>query len=359
MTKDLVLKKVSKKFGESYAVRGVDLVIKDGEFVTLLGPSGCGKTTTLRMIAGFETITEGSITYNGKVINELTPQQRKFGIVFQSYALFPHMRVDENVAFGLKMQKYPKDKIDARVNELLDIVGLRQHKKKYPAELSGGMQQRVALARALAPNPDVILLDEPLSALDAKIRVKLRAEIKQLQAKLGVTMIYVTHDQEEALSISDRVVVMNQGVVEQVDVPVEIYKKPTSEYVADFVGSNNFCNGVLKNGTLDIIDKAFVFKVDYDSSLESQTITAAIRPERIEVMNNRDSSKLEPGNLLTGELIVFTFLGLIVRLVVKVEDKEINVDMLEKNFTKLKLSRGDQVTLYLPPDGFLIFTNNK
>ncbi len=356
MAKDLVLKKVSKKFGDSYAVKGVDLVIKDGEFLTLLGPSGCGKTTTLRMIAGFETITEGTITYNGSVINNLMPQQRKFGIVFQSYALFPHMRVDENVAFGLKMQKYPKDRMDARVNELLGIVGLQQHKKKYPAELSGGMQQRVALARALAPHPDVILLDEPLSALDAKIRVKLRAEIKQLQVKLGVTMIYVTHDQEEALSISDRVVVMNRGVIEQVDIPIEIYKNPKSEYVADFVGSNNFCNGKLTGGNLDISDKSFVFKVDYDPSLESSRVTAAIRPERIEVMNSRDSSKVEQENIIKGELVVFTFLGLIVRLVVNVDGKDIYVDMLEKNFTKLKLSRGDQVVLYLPPDGFLIFT---
>ncbi len=357
MAKDLILEKVSKKFGDSYAVKGVDLVIKDGEFVTLLGPSGCGKTTTLRMIAGFETITEGTITYNDSVINKLTPQQRKFGIVFQSYALFPHMRVDENVAFGLKMQKYPKNDIDPRVNELLGIVGLKEHKKKYPAELSGGMQQRVALARALAPNPDVILLDEPLSALDAKIRVKLRAEIKQLQVKLGVTMIYVTHDQEEALSISDRVVVMNHGVIEQVDVPIEIYKKPKSEYVADFVGSNNFFNGILTGGSLNITDKSINFKVNYIPSLESSVVTAALRPERVEVMNNRDSLKVEKENLLKGELIVFTFLGLIVRLVVKIDDKDIYVDMLEKNFTKLELSRRDQVELYFPPDGFLIFTN--
>lgn len=357
MAKNLVLEKVSKKFGDSYAVKGVDLEIKDGEFLTLLGPSGCGKTTTLRMIAGFETITEGTITYKGKVLNNLTPQQRQFGIVFQSYALFPHMRVDENVAFGLKMQKYPKDKIDSRVDELLGIVGLRQHKRKYPAELSGGMQQRVALARALAPSPEVILLDEPLSALDAKIRVKLRAEIKQLQVKLGVTMIYVTHDQEEALSISDRVVVMNHGIIEQVDVPIEIYKNPKSEYVANFVGSNNFCNGRLENGIIDIEDKPFKFKLSYDPSLEGKSVTAAIRPERVEVINNLDTSKMEDSNIIQGELIVFTFLGLIVRLIIDIGGKNINVDVLEKDFTKMNLSRGDKVELYLPPDGFLTFTN--
>ncbi len=356
MTKDLVLESVSKKFGDSYAVKGVDLVIKDGEFLTLLGPSGCGKTTTLRMIAGFETITEGTITYKGRVLNGLMPQQRKFGIVFQSYALFPHMRVDENVAFGLKMQKYPKDKIDLRVDELLDIVGLKAHKKKYPAELSGGMQQRVALARALAPSPEVILLDEPLSALDAKIRVKLRAEIKQLQVKLGVTMIYVTHDQEEALSISDRVVVMNHGVIEQVDVPIEIYKNPKSEYVANFVGSNNFCNGILTGGKIDIEGKPFKFKLNYDPSLESKRATAAIRPERVEVVNGLDTSKMEDSNLIQGELVVFTFLGLIVRLIIDIGGKNINVDVLEKDFTKMNLSRGDKVDLYLPPDGFLVFT---
>ena len=355
MAENLVLEGVSKKFGDSYAVRNVDLEIRDGEFLTLLGPSGCGKTTTLRMIAGFETITEGTITYKGKVLNNLTPQQRKFGIVFQSYALFPHMRVDENIAFGLKMQKYPKDKINARVDELLGIVGLQNAKRKYPAELSGGMQQRVALARALAPSPDVILLDEPLSALDAKIRVKLRAEIKQLQAKLGVTMIYVTHDQEEALSISDRVVVMNQGVIEQVDVPVEIYKNPKSEYVADFVGSNNFCEGKLANGRLNIDGKPYKFKVDYDPSYESKPVTAAIRPERIEVINEGKASDMEESNILHGELVVYTFLGLIVRMIVDIGDKKINVDVLEKNFSKMNLSNGDNVDLYLPPEGFLTF----
>lgn len=355
MADNLVLEGVSKKFGNSYAVKNVDLEIRDGEFLTLLGPSGCGKTTTLRMIAGFETITEGTITYKGKVLNNLTPQQRKFGIVFQSYALFPHMRVDENIAFGLKMQKYPKDKIDSRVDELLGIVGLENAKKKYPAELSGGMQQRVALARALAPHPDVILLDEPLSALDAKIRVKLRAEIKQLQVKLGVTMIYVTHDQEEALSISDRVVVMNQGVIEQVDVPVQIYKNPQSEYVADFVGSNNFCEGKLENGRLDIEAKPYKFKLNYDPSLELKPVTAAIRPERIEVVNGVDTSKMDSGNILHGELVVYTFLGLIVRMIVDIGDKKINVDVLEKNFSKMNVSNGDKVDLYLPPEGFITF----
>lgn len=355
MADNLVLEGVSKKFGNSYAVKKVNLEIRDGEFLTLLGPSGCGKTTTLRMIAGFETITEGTITYKGKVLNKLTPQQRKFGIVFQSYALFPHMRVDENIAFGLKMQKYPKDNIDSRVDELLGIVGLEKAKKKYPAELSGGMQQRVALARALAPNPDVILLDEPLSALDAKIRVKLRAEIKQLQVKLGVTMIYVTHDQEEALSISDRVVVMNQGVIEQVDVPVQIYKNPKSEYVADFVGSNNFCEGRLESGKLNIEGKPYKFKLNYDSSLESKAVTAAIRPERIEVVNGVDTSKMESGNILHGKLLVYTFLGLIVRMIVDIGDKKINVDVLEKNFSRMNVSNGDKVDLYLPPEGFITF----
>ena len=243
MTENLVLKDISKSFDKFKAVKKINLEVSKGEFLTLLGPSGCGKSTTLRMIAGFEAPTDGEIIYNGNVINDLTPQKRNFGIVFQSYALFPHMKVSDNIAFGLKMHKYPKDKIDSRVNELLDIVGLKNAKHKYPPELSGGMQQRVALARALAPSPEVLLLDEPLSALDAKIRVKLRAEIKELQTELGITTIYVTHDQEEALAISDRVVIMNHGTIEQIDVPVEIYKKPTSKYVADFVGTSNFFEG--------------------------------------------------------------------------------------------------------------------
>ncbi len=350
MVENLILKDISKSFDKFQAVKKINLEIKKGEFLTLLGPSGCGKSTTLRMIAGFEAPTAGEIIYNGNVINDLTPQKRNFGIVFQSYALFPHMKVSDNVAFGLKMHKYPKDKINSRVDEFLDIVGLKNAKHKYPPELSGGMQQRVALARALAPSPEVLLLDEPLSALDAKIRVKLRAEIKELQTELGITTIYVTHDQEEALAISDRVVIMNHGTIEQIDVPVEIYKKPTSKYVADFVGTSNFFEGKLENGIL----KTKNCSLTISSGEKSGNITASMRPEQIEIMSE-DNNNSE--NVIKGKLVVIIYLGLIVRLIVRKNDHEIIVDILEKDFTSMKLVRGQDLKVHFPSDGFLVFNN--
>ena len=350
MVENLILKDISKSFDKFQAVKKINLEIKKGEFLTLLGPSGCGKSTTLRMIAGFEAPTAGEIIYNGNVINDLTPQKRNFGIVFQSYALFPHMKVSDNVAFGLKMHKYPKDKINSRVDEFLDIVGLKNAKHKYPPELSGGMQQRVALARALAPSPEVLLLDEPLSALDAKIRVKLRAEIKELQTELGITTIYVTHDQEEALAISDRVVIMNHGTIEQIDIPVEIYKKPTSKYVADFVGTSNFFEGKLENGIL----KTKNCSLTISSGEKSGNITASMRPEQIEIMSE-DNNNSE--NVIKGKLVVIIYLGLIVRLIVRKNDHEIIVDILEKDFTSMKLVRGQDLKVHFPSDGFLVFNN--
>ncbi len=353
MPKNLLLESISKVYGRLSAVKNVSLEIKEGEFVTLLGPSGCGKTTTLRMIAGFETPTSGKIRYDGKVINNLIPQRRNFGIVFQSYALFPHMRVKENVAFGLKMHRYPKEKIGRRVDELLKMVGLSEHKEKYPPELSGGMQQRVALARAMAPSPEVILLDEPLSALDAKIRVRLRAEIKQLQADLGITTIYVTHDQEEALSISDRVVIMNEGEIEQIDRPIDVYKNPHSRYVADFVGTTNFFDGMLEGNV--VRGEGFELRVSQGSGIRAGPVTAAIRPESIEILKPGKKGKLVSGNIIEGNLMVVVFLGLMVRLVVRTAGRDLIVDSLEKSYEELGVDRGDSLRLYLPPDAFRVY----
>ncbi len=355
MAKNLILEDIDKIYGKLYAVKSVNLEIKEGEFLTLLGPSGCGKTTTLRMVAGFEEPDSGKLIYNGKVINNLIPQRRNFGIVFQSYALFPHMKVKENVAFGLKMHRYPKNRIGGRVDELLNTVGLIEHKEKYPPQLSGGMQQRVALARALAPSPEVLLLDEPLSALDAKIRVKLRGEIKQLQSDLGITTIYVTHDQEEALSISDRVVIMKQGLIEQVDIPINIYKKPVSTYVAAFVGTSNFFEGDLEDGFIE--GRNFKIKVPETEELSSGAVSGAIRPEKVEVVMGHAAKKLVKENLLQGKLMVVVFLGLMVRLVVKVGEMDIIVDFLEKRFEDLGIKRGDTIDLYFPPDGFTLYRN--
>ena len=235
----LQLEGITKQFGGFSALQGISLEIAQGEFVCFLGPSGCGKTTLLRIIAGLEAQTSGRIRQGGRDISTLPPAQRDYGIVFQSYALFPNLNVADNVAYGLVNRRVPKAQIRARVAELVALVGLPGSEAKYPAQLSGGQQQRIALARALATSPGLLLLDEPLSALDAIVRVHLRQEIKRLQRQLGVTTIMVTHDQEEALSIADRIVVMNHGVIEQVGSPMQIYREPASAFVADFVGRIN------------------------------------------------------------------------------------------------------------------------
>ncbi len=235
----LRLEGIHKRFGAFTALEEIDLAIGRGEFVCFLGPSGCGKTTLLRIIAGLEAQTRGRLWQGGREISQLPPAQRDYGIVFQSYALFPNLSVADNVAYGLANRRQPRAAIQARVEELLQLVGLPGSGGKYPAQMSGGQQQRVALARALATSPDLLLLDEPLSALDAIVRVHLRKELRALQRRLGVTTIMVTHDQEEALTLADRIVVMNHGVIEQVGTPLQIYREPASPFVADFVGKAN------------------------------------------------------------------------------------------------------------------------
>jgi len=361
MGKDLLLENLTKKFDQIVAVRDMNLEVKEAEFVCFLGPSGCGKTTTLRLIAGFEIPTNGIIRYEGNVINDIIPQKRNFGIVFQSYALFPHMTIAENVGFGLKMRKVPKNQVNKRVDELLELVDLTDQKYKHPPELSGGQQQRVALIRSLATYPQILLLDEPLSALDAKIRVNLRAEIKKLQVELGITMVYVTHDQEEALSISDRVIVMNQGYIEQVNKPIEIYKNPGTRFVADFVGTSNFFEGELRGTT--VINKTtelnFVVSQDALSTLQSTRgkVTISIRPEKVLLFKGRKklSDEYEKTNIKYGTIEVVTFLGVIVRSLVELADKHVIVDITEKDFEKSLLKRGESVTLYVSPEDFLVF----
>jgi len=354
MGRNLRLENLTKRFGTLTAVDHVHLEIEEGEFVCFLGPSGCGKTTILRMITGFETVTEGKIIFDGKVINDLIPQKREFGIVFQSYALFPNMTVEENIAFGLKMRKMTKKAIAERVDQMLDLIGLRDWRNLYPAQLSGGQQQRVALVRALAPDPQVLLLDEPLSALDAKIRVRLRAEVKRLQQELKKTMIYVTHDQEEALSIADRVVVMEMGRFQQVGKPIDIYKCPTSSFVADFVGTSNFFQGHRTDDRVSTGKRQF--KTVQVGSSSQEEVILAIRPEKIEIFPRRKSpDDLEPSNLVPGKIDVVTFLGAAVRLVVNVDGEEIVSDVIEKEFAQKQLKQGDEILLYFPPEAFLVY----
>ena len=275
----LSLSGIHKSFGSFVALQDVELDIRRGEFVCFLGPSGCGKTTLLRIIAGLETQTAGSIRQDGRDISLLPPAERDYGIVFQSYALFPNLSVADNVGYGLVNRKVPRARAAARIDELLKLVGLPGSNAKFPAQLSGGQQQRVALARALATAPGLLLLDEPLSALDALERVRLRQEIRLLQRQLGVTTIMVTHDQEEALSVADRIVVMNHGVIEQVGTPMQVYRDPATPFVADFVGKINVLSGRLQPGRrLAIGDSRF--ECAHDTQVE-RDVKIYLRPEDV------------------------------------------------------------------------------
>jgi iron(III) transport system ATP-binding protein len=276
----LSLSGVSKYFGSFAALSDVSFEISEGEFICFLGPSGCGKTTLLRCIAGLETQNEGTIILGGKDISWLPPSSRDFGIVFQSYALFPNLKVSDNITYGLVNQKISAAKIQAKCNELLELVDLTEHVNKYPAQLSGGQQQRVALARALATSPGLLLLDEPLSALDAKVRSYLRREIREIQNRLGVTTIMVTHDQEEAQSMADRIIVINEGRIEQTGTPGEIYDHPATPFIADFIGTMNFVPAVVA-GINSVDCEAVSLKCDVSDYLIGAKLSCAIRPEDI------------------------------------------------------------------------------
>ena len=355
MSKRLILEKVRKTYGSLVAVDDVDLDIEPGEFVCFLGPSGCGKTTLLRMITGFETLTSGNIVYDEKIINDVIPQKREFGIVFQSYALFPNMTVNENIAFGLKMRKMPQDLIDERVIEMLKLIGLTGWEGHYPSQLSGGQQQRVALARSLAIKPNILLLDEPLSALDAKIRVRLRTVIKKLQQDLGITLIYVTHDQEEALSLADRVVIMRDGQIRQVGSPWEIYKEPKTSFIAEFVGTSNFISGTKKDGKVKF--EQLELTVSNLDDVEGEDVHLAVRPENVELVDVTISSEqCVSSNVFEVVAEVITFLGAVVRIAFVLEGETMIIDISEKDFGKMGLKRGGKIKVYFPPDAFHVYT---
>src|SRR6266851_48069 len=280
----LEINDLRKVFGPISVVQNFALAVERGEFVSFLGPSGCGKTTTLRMVAGFEQPSAGTIRINGKEVTGLRPNQRNVGMVFQSYALFPNMTVAENVGFGLKVAKRPASEISGRVEEMLRLIKLPTLAERYPYQLSGGQQQRVALARALAIKPQVLLLDEPLSALDAKIRVSLRQEIRTVQRTLGITTIYVTHDQEEALSMSDRIVVMNEGRVEQIGTPFEVYNYPRTRFVASFVGTLNILRGRVvdaTSGRIAVDDQPITAARGMGGLQNGEVRSLALRPEAV------------------------------------------------------------------------------
>ena len=324
---------LSKTFGTFEAVQDFNLSIDKGELVSFLGPSGCGKTTTLRVVAGFETPTTGSIKINGEDITNKPPNQRNVGMVFQAYALFPNMTVGGNIGFGMKIAKHPKEKIKERVDELLSLISMEGLADRYPFQLSGGQQQRVALARALALEPQVLLLDEPLSALDAKIRVSLRAEIRSIQQKLGITAIYVTHDQEEALSLSDRVVVMNKGVMEQVGAPFEIYNFPQTEFVAQFVGTLNAVSAEVNDPaskTLTYDNLNLQTAADLKGRQHGDRVMIAIRPERLSFAKEGPKD-----NVIDCTIDDITFLGSIVRIQVRFGTSKFYMDTFNNPYLEL------------------------
>lgn len=284
---------VIKRFGKDTIINGLSLDVKPGEFFTLLGPSGCGKTTLLRMIIGFNSIEGGEIRIDGKVVNNIPTNKRNMGMVFQNYAIFPHMSVRDNVAFGLKNRKMPQDQIEKQVDEILKVVKIDHLKKRMPTKLSGGQQQRVALARAIVIHPEVLLMDEPLSNLDAKLRVEMRNAIKRIQQQVGITTLYVTHDQEEALAVSDRIAIMNGGVIQQIDTPKNVYQRPANIFVSTFIGLSNIMEGIIGKAdgktTVRIGDYSVAMDNLDDTCTHGQAVKISIRPE--EFIINRDSDE--------------------------------------------------------------------
>ena len=347
-----------KAFGEFVALRNISLSIREGEFVCFLGPSGCGKTTLLRAIAGLDLQSRGMIHQAGKDISILPPSQRDYGIVFQSYALFPNLTIEQNIAFGLENTRRPRAEIEARVKELLALVGLADQARKYPAQLSGGQQQRIALARAIAISPGLLLLDEPLSALDAKVRVHLRHEIKELQRKLGVTTIMVTHDQEEALSMADRIVVMNHGVIDQVGTPTEIYRHPKTLFVADFIGeTNQFPARIAGPSKLALV--ATDLACAPHGLPEGSEATVVIRPVDIIPHGNGTTESIgTPENLIDVKVEKMEFLGAFWRCRLsspRFADRILIADFSINAVRRLGIEIGGTMQVELPCERVLVF----
>ncbi|RFZ80810.1 ABC transporter ATP-binding protein [Lacrimispora amygdalina] len=339
----MTLKDIDVRYDKKKQVlKGLNLEIKEGELVSLLGPSGCGKTTTLRVVAGFIEPESGVFSLDGEDLTKVPVHKRNFGIVFQSYALFPHLNVYDNVAFGLKMRKLDKVQIDQKVKNILEICGLSEFEKRFPQQMSGGQRQRVALARALVIEPKLLLLDEPLSNLDAKLRINMRMEIKRIQKKLGITTLFVTHDQEECFSISDKVAVMNQGVIEQFDTPENIYQRPETEFVARFIGFENFLT-LNKEGNVYKTQAGTVFTVE--SVKSGDLLAGTIRPEDIRI-----AGETQDHNVLSGTVGVRTFLGKSYQYEVLTEEGKFLVSRPAEEIYE----EGSTIRLYLPESKLIL-----
>ncbi len=349
----LEIQNLSKNFGNFHALKDISLKINDGDFVCFLGPSGCGKTTLLRCIAGLENQNSGKVYQQQKDISKLPPSSRDFGIVFQSYALFPNLTVSSNIDYGLINKKWKTSDISDRVTGLLEMVGLEDHSRKYPSQLSGGEQQRVALARALATSPGLLLLDEPLSALDAKVRIRLRKQIKDLHRSLNLTTIMVTHDQEEAQSMADRIFVMNAGEIIQSGSPKEIYHKANSPFIADFIGITNFLDAKVLSGD-QVKVREIALNCDTSNFEKNSSVQLAIRPESIKVVKQPD--KLE--NHISGKLVDVEFLGSFQRLYIVVSEfggETLMVDVTVSNDNSEGFTLGQIVTVELPKKAITVY----
>lgn len=350
----LVIRGVTKRFGAFTAIENINLDIYKGEFVSFLGPSGCGKTTLLRAISGLDVQTSGCIQQDGRDISDLPVSARDFGIVFQSYALFPNLKIKDNVGYGLVSAGKSRKDIAARVEELLGLVGLADQANKYPSQLSGGQQQRVSLARALALSPGLLLLDEPLSALDARVRARLRGEICDLQKRLGITTIMVTHDQEEALTMSDRIVVMSKGHIEQIGTPDEVYRKPASPFVADFVGRMNFIQGRLRDASsADCQGASLTFAGDLMYAAGTP-VTICLRPEDVTVRSIEGSS-----NTFDVDVGVMEFMGNHFTTTLHVVGSHLNIsaDFSMNAVRDLGIKPGTRIKASLPADRLRVFAS--
>lgn len=339
------LKDIRMSFDGEVVLDGIDLSIKDGEFVTLLGPSGCGKTTTLRIIAGFESPDSGDVFFEGEKINAVPPHKRNINTIFQRYALFPHLNVYENIAFGLKVKKTPKSEIPGKIDEMLRLVNLKGLEKRRIDTLSGGQQQRVAIARAIINHPKVLLLDEPLSALDLKLRKDMQVELKNLQKRTGITFIFVTHDQEEALSMSDTVIVMDKGKIQQIGTPADIYNEPLNAFVADFIGESNIIDGVMRKDFLVEFDnKEFVC---LDSGFDiNEDVDVVIRPEDVDIVPPVQG-------MLEGQVTSVTFLGVHYEIIVDINNFKWMIQTTDKHEV------GETVGLYIEPDAIHIMKKSE
>lgn len=339
------IKNISKSFGDKVILDDVSINVKRGEFVTILGPSGCGKTTMLRLLAGFGQADKGEIRINGEDITNVPPHQRPVNTVFQRYALFPHLDVYENIAFGLKLQKVPADEIDKRVMKVLKMVSMTDYEDRDVESLSGGQQQRVAIARAIANHPKVLLLDEPLAALDLKLRKDMQKELKKIQEQLGITFIFVTHDQEEALTMSDRVVVMDGGKIQQVGTPKDIYNEPENAFVADFIGESNIVDGKMirdlyvefSGQKFDCLDKGFA---------ENEAVDVVVRPEDVDIVSPENG-------MLKGVVTSVSFLGVHYEIIVDIGGFKWMIQTTDEHFI------GDNVGLYIEPDAIHIMKKSE